>query len=618
LRVRRDIGKASLIMASAFAALASMSAGAHAEAPRLLPPNAIEEFPLPIGPEGLGYPYGLAVGPEGDIWFGVTFPGRISRISPAGVITGVFTIPTGVGSNVPESSWPSSLALGADHDMWFIDKGLTNEVQNLIGRVTPAGSLAEFPIPRPPGSSEPVAIARGSDGDMWFIDQTPAGGEPSFIGRVNHAGEITEFPIPEPIPGVVEGANVPGHSLPADIALGADGNLWFTDDGTNSEGHNLVGRITPAGVVSEFPIPAQATNPGGIALGADGNMWFTQSNGTVGRVTPAGVVSEYTATGMNGYAGGIVLGPDGNMWFGEEENLIGRMTLSGAATIFSRPGGENLNIFTLVQGIEHDLWYQAGGDRFVRLTVPFVPSVVELPVISGGLLAGDILSVSEGSWLGSPSSFAYQWQLCDQSGLECEGIPGAVNATEVLTADEIGHTLRAIVTASNIAGATVAESLASPLVQSPPAPPPEPKPPAVVEPTPVVASAMTWNFSWAHRYTRVDSLIVRGVPSEGVVEVSCHGRGCAFARWLSSSVTQRSRCKRGRCAARRPTLAHGEVSLAALFAGRRLRVGARIVVMISRAGWMGKSFAFTIRANQPPRVQIACLGAGLSSSAGEC
>jgi streptogramin lyase len=51
-----------------------------------------------------------------------------------------------------------------------------------------------------------------------------------------------------------------------------------------------------------------------IVAGPDGNMWFTLGNGKdVGKITPAGVVSEYDLEGVEG-ATGIAPGPEGKMW----------------------------------------------------------------------------------------------------------------------------------------------------------------------------------------------------------------------------------------------------------------------------------------------------------------
>ena len=80
---------------------------------------------------------------------------------------------------------------------------------------------------------------------------------------------------------------------PNGIAAGPDGNMWFT------EGRgNRIGRITPAGVITEFSGGlSRASSPEMITAGPDGNMWVTEEFGNhIGRITPAGVVSEFPAT----------------------------------------------------------------------------------------------------------------------------------------------------------------------------------------------------------------------------------------------------------------------------------------------------------------------------------
>ena len=59
-------------------------------------------------------------------------------------------------------------------------------------------------------------------------------------------------------------------------------------------------------------------------------------------------------------------------------------------------------------------------------------------------------------------------------------------------------------------------------------------------------------------------------------------------------------------------------NFAGLFKGRRLGAGARITVSVTKTGWTGKSFAFTVRDGGSPRVGITCLDAGSNKSLGGC
>jgi virginiamycin B lyase len=571
-------------------------------APVMLPGGSVEEFPVAGGIYGATE---LAVDPEGNIWLNEAGPGRIDRMSPSGVITGEFSLLFGPGFQPywPENSEPSALVFGVGGDVWFTERGANDEGRSFVDSVTPTGQISEVEIPT--AGSMPAGIALGPDGAMWFTEEGTGA-----IGRVS-GSDVTEYVIPP-----TERSEV---MLPRAIVVGGDGDLWFTDRGLSDEGQNLVGRITPEGVITEFAIPAPYADPDALALGADGNIWFTESPDAIGRITPAGIFTEFTVPSVSGSGSGIAEGPDGNMWFTEDGSAIGRITPQGVVTTFEGISAGNGLPGSLVQGGEGDLWYVDGND-VDRLRTPLAPVDTTAPDVSGEAVDGKALSVSEGTWSHAPGVFGYQWQVCDGSGANCADLSGATESTVVLVPGEVGDSLRAVVTASNVGGTAVAVSNASAVVQEAahtPVSPPAPRVPSVVEPLPVVSSAMTWSFGWTRRYTIVESLVVHGVPEGGVIELICHGRGCPFTRWLSNAVIKRA-CKHGKCKRSAPSIVHGQASLAKLFAGHHLAVGVQVTAEVLKSGWVGKSFVFTMRADKSPRVQIACLGAGPSNPAGGC
>jgi hypothetical protein len=88
-----------------------------------------------------------------------------------------------------------------------------------------------------------------------------------------------------------------------------------------------------------------------------------------------------------------------------------------------------------------------------------------LPAISGTAKDGSALSATKGTWTGlTPITFAYQWTLCNSSGESCASIPGASEAKYTLGDEDVGGTLRTVVTASNGAGSGTATSAQSTLV----------------------------------------------------------------------------------------------------------------------------------------------------------
>src|SRR5260370_38993515 len=87
------------------------------------------------------------------------------------------------------------------------------------------------------------------------------------------------------------------NSFANDITTGPDGAIWFTEIIPNLQSLTFVGkigRITPAGQISEFPVPTRS-NLLGITAGPDGNLWFTElEGGRILRITPMGSISEFS------------------------------------------------------------------------------------------------------------------------------------------------------------------------------------------------------------------------------------------------------------------------------------------------------------------------------------
>ena len=101
-----------------------------------------------------------------------------------------------------------------------------------------------------------------------------------------------------------------------------------------------------------------------------------------------------------------------------------------------------------------------------------VPGNKTQPAITGTVAIGSTLTVSPGTWSGSPTGFTYAWSRCDTNGNACAAIGGADAAQYVLTSADGGTTLRATVTATNPSGSTSATSSPTAVVPVPAAPVP--------------------------------------------------------------------------------------------------------------------------------------------------
>ena len=101
---------------------------------------------------------------------------------------------------------------------------------------------------------------------------------------------------------------------------------------------------------------------------------------------------------------------------------------------------------------------------------PPAPGNSTLPSVSGSTVQGQTLSTTNGSWTSGPTSYSYAWQDCNSSGGACSAINGAAANTYALKSTDVGHTIRAVVTAKNAGGSGSATSAPTAAVTPPPAP----------------------------------------------------------------------------------------------------------------------------------------------------
>ena len=306
------------------------------------------------------------------------------------LLSAVTTFPV-PGSGNDSFSWEGSSAhivTGPDGNLWFTDTG-----NNQIDRVTLAGQVTQFMLPV-----------------HNVIDTSGGGLSGNGSGSGIGGSPITPLPIIDPILS-------PDDPAPADIVVGPDGNLWFTESGVDR-----IGRITPSGTITEFTTPTADSNPLGLIAGADGNLWFTESGGNaIGRITPAGAITEFSVGSLDvSYSGGITQGPDGNVWFlaadsdgngeiakispaghvanfplgsdpvdlttGPDGNLwvatydgeIDKVTTAGAVTRFTIPTGDSASSIT--NGPDGALWFALDGtNELGRITTAGAVSEFSLP-----------------------------------------------------------------------------------------------------------------------------------------------------------------------------------------------------------------------------------------------
>ena len=89
------------------------------------------------------------------------------------------------------------------------------------------------------------------------------------------------------------------------------------------------------------------------------------------------------------------------------------------------------------------------GAKWAVSGFPSPPSNSAVPVITGTSRTGETLSVSTGSWTGTPTSYSYQWQRSLTSGGSYSDIASATGNTYVASEFDVGYFIKVSVSATN-------------------------------------------------------------------------------------------------------------------------------------------------------------------------
>ncbi|HEV8062133.1 MAG TPA: Ig-like domain repeat protein, partial [Gemmataceae bacterium] len=262
--------------------------------------------PLPVGD--------FVFGPDGNIWFAGDFTNGesyIGEMTPSGTLLHDYAIRSSACGHIAGTSTALVLTLGPDGNIWYTEPYVTSDV---VGRLTPSGQITEFSI-----GFDADGIVTGPDGNLWFTATSV-----NDIGRITPTGSITIFDNPV--------ATVPSAFRYTGMIAGPNGNLWMATANTIAEMN------TSGQTVAQFQVSG---DPYGLAAGPDGNVWYDEGAADdIGRITPQGVVTEFPIPTPKSGAEVPVWGPDGNMWFTEYgSGQIGKVLLNPANSALSNTIG---------------------------------------------------------------------------------------------------------------------------------------------------------------------------------------------------------------------------------------------------------------------------------------
>jgi virginiamycin B lyase len=150
-------------------------------------------------------------------------------------------------------------------------------------------------------------------------------------------------------------------AFPNDLAIAADGSVWYTDRMTSRIGH-----LDPeTGEIRQHRTPTPASAPYGITIAEDGSVWYAGSRaGVLGRLDPStGTIAEYRV-GEGGPHGVVALGD--RIWFTMRRSgsygWLHRETLEIRRFDFPGPAGhaaQDRGPYALVAGARGSLWFTA-------------------------------------------------------------------------------------------------------------------------------------------------------------------------------------------------------------------------------------------------------------------
>lgn len=297
--------------------------------------GSFDEYPIPgCGSSGC-QPVGIALGPDAEMWFTNASNYNIGEIDTLGNFK-----EHNVGYSIGE------ITQGPDHAMWFAGGPGVGRL-TLQGKLTfwPAGAGAFFIAAGPPS----VATAGG----IWFSD-----GSTHSIDKMSLTGNVTPYKISS-------------NHLPIDLVATPDGTIWFTAESENVSTPDEIGKVTPSGSVTEFPVPNLDHNSIGITVGPDGQIWFTTatadvSQSLVGRSTLDGKIMTYPVPTANALLWGIARGPSNDLYFTETSGAIGRITLTSGVKIteYKTPTSGS-NPLGIALGADKNMWFAVPGYDFI-------------------------------------------------------------------------------------------------------------------------------------------------------------------------------------------------------------------------------------------------------------
>jgi hypothetical protein len=210
--------------------------------------------PPPSGDRSAG---GIALGPDGNVWFGEY--AHIAKIDITGAIT-EFAFPSKVASRFGYES----VAVGSDHRVWFtVPHGNVAQHNSYVGAIDPATGVVHFYLPiEQQQCAAMYGLTLARDGNLYTVCSSWTTVSQSVVS-IAPSGKFTYYPFS----GIVDTVS--------NAIQGPDGNVWFAAIDSSKVGYGIfdIAAHTVREIESPFTANGQFT---WLANGPQGTVWALQ------------------------------------------------------------------------------------------------------------------------------------------------------------------------------------------------------------------------------------------------------------------------------------------------------------------------------------------------------
>jgi uncharacterized protein (TIGR03437 family) len=385
----------------------------------------------------LNAPNGIALHPDGSVYFHDPANRRIRRIAADGVITTVAGTGLGgfTGDGVPAASSRIStdgvvslgLAFDGAGNLYFADL-----FSRRIRKISPSGILTTVAGTGSAGFSGdgglatsarldmPRGVAVDGVGNIFFCDSNT-----HRVRKIDASGTISTVAGNGTAAFSGDGGLATAASLnsPFDVVVDAAGNLYIAD--TNNF---RIRQVSAGGMITTIAgtgvqgfsgdggpaLSAKFSEPGGLAFDSAGNLYVAdRTNGRVRKITPAGNISTVAGDGLGRLADGklatqssmypsdVAVDAAGNLYIADSGNDRIRLVLAAPPSLtvtpaslrFTAPAGgpspdtQSITVSSSLTGL---VWKASATPAAVTLSPPTgaTPSTATVRVDVSGLAAG--------------------------------------------------------------------------------------------------------------------------------------------------------------------------------------------------------------------------------------